>query len=183
MSEKLEKPKIRYGQALKATTRWNKSVNDIKANNIPVEKWATNAIREGHLCFMTPALLNMKGQKQFNNRVYKDYTSLRSEYQSRKHINYIGAEENKIECRKLISDYCESGRLAKVSQENRHLYTISPMNCIETKPRKFSLITHSLINSCYRKKDMNFLDVLKHGDVLHEIDEFRTEDLHEQELK
>ena len=183
MSEQPKKPKIKYGQALKATARWEKSVSDIKAHNIPVEKWTVNAIRDEHLCFMIPTLLNMKGQKQFNNRVYKDYKSLRAEYQSRKNINYAGAEENKTECRKLIADYCESGRLVKVSQQDRHLYTISPMNCIETKKNKFSLITHSLINSCYRKKDMNLLDITKHGEVLHEIDEFRTEDLHKQGLK
>ena len=172
------KPPIKYGQALKATDRWNKSVNDIKVNNIPVEKWAKNAIRDGELCFMIPEILNMKGQKTFNNRTYQDYKALRSEFSNRKNINYIGAQENKMECRGLIKDYCDSKRLVKVSSEDRHLYTISPMNCLETKPGKFSLITHSLINSCYRKKDMNLLDITKIGETLNEIDEFRTEDLH-----
>ena len=178
----MEKPKIKYGQALKATTRWEASADTIKASNIPVEKWASTAIREGHLCFMIPELVNLKGQKQFNNRTYRDYQALKSEYQQKKHINYKGAEDNKKQCRLLISEYCESGRLVKVAQRDRHLYTISPMNCIETKKGKYSLITHSLINSCYRKKDMNMLDITRNGEALHEIDEFRTEDLHFPEL-
>ena len=146
--------------------------------NIPVERWATDAIRDGEICFMIKEVLNMKGPKKFNNRTHQDYSALRLEYQQRKHINYIGTETNKPQCRRLIGEYVESRRLAKVSHEDRHLYTISPLNCIETKPGKFSLITHSLINSCYRKKDMNLLDITRNGETLHEIDEFRTEDLH-----
>ena len=180
MSNSGEKAPIRYGRALKNTRRWQDSINYIKSHNLPVEKWAEDAVEKGELCFMIGQICNNKNrQVKFHNRTYSSYRELTEEFRNRNEsINYSGTVENKKVCQKMIQDYVDAGIIKIIPEKEAKFYTISPLNCLQTKENKFSLITHTLINSRYKKTKIDLLDVCLRGETLNEIDSFRTEDLH-----
>ena len=182
MSTQKEEPPIRYGRALKNKEKWRESINYIKSHNLPVEKWAEEAVEKGELCFMIPKICNNKNRNvKFHNRHYSGYRELTEEFRNRREtINYSGTVENRKVCIKMIQNYVEAGILKIIPENEAKYYTISPLNCLQTKENKFSLITHTLINSRYKKTKINLLDVCLRGETLHEIESFRTEDLHKQ---
>ena len=48
---------------------------------------------------------------------------------------------------------------------------------LETREGKFSIVLHTLINSLYRKMDIQMMDVVHRGEILREAEKLRTEDL------
>ena len=171
---------IRYGRALRNKEKWKESIRFIKSNNLPVDSWAEEAVEKGELCFMIPKICNNKNRSvKFHNRVYSHYSELTEEFRNiNESINYSGTVENRAVCIKMIQKYVDAGILKIIPEHESKFYTISPLNCLQTKENKFSLITHTLINSRYKKTKINLLDVCLRGETLHEIESFRTEDLH-----
>ena len=171
---------VRYGRALRNKEKWRESIRYIKSHNLPVEKWAEEAVENGEVCFMINQICNQKNRTvKFHNRTYRNYEDLTEEFKNRRDsINYSGTVENRKVCIKMIENYVNAGILKVIPEEEAKHYTISPLNCLQTKENKFSLITHTLINSCYKKTKINLLDVCLRGETLHEIESFRTEDLH-----
>ena len=180
--QKTDGAPIRYGRALRNKEKWKESIRYIKSHNLPVERWAEEAVEKGELCFMIDMICNKKNRNvKFHNRVYRDYGELTEEFRNRREsINYSGTVENREICVKMIQNYVEAGILKVIPEDEAKHYTISPLNCLQTKENKYSLITHTLINSRYKKTKINLLDVCLRGETLHEIESFRTEDLHSQ---
>ena len=69
------------------------------------------------------------------------------------------------------------GIVKYVPEEEAENIILNPLNLLETREGKFSIVLHTLVNSLYRKMDIQLMDVVHRGEILREAEKLRTEDL------
>ena len=167
------------GRALKKREKWLEVVEIVKSNKLPIKSFAMEAIENGELdIFHRSVKRRNTGKVRFNNKDYENQEALVAEYKAKPDCNYLGAKDHVEVCRKMIKEYTEK-KICREVTENWELekVTINPINVMETKKDKFSLICHTLCNAEYSKPRVELLDITDRGQVIKDMSEFRTEDL------
>ena len=77
----------------------------------------------------------------------------------------------------MMDNYIELGIVKYLPEEECENAILNPLNLLETREGKFSIVLHTLINSLYRKMDIKMMDVVHRGPILREATKLRTEDL------
>ena len=167
------------GQALRKKVKWMEVVELLKSNKLPIKSFAMEAIQEGEMNTYHSSVRRKNSRKvTFNNKTYENQEALVAEYKVKSDCNYLGAKEKLEICRNMIKEYTEK----KICREIVDTWeiekvTINPINIMETKTNKFSLICHTLCNAEYSKPRVELLDITERGQVIKNMAQFRTEDL------
>lgn len=166
------------GRALNNTAAWLEVKQVIKNKKIPIQDFAQEAIRTGELNIFHPKVYRKHTRHiVFNNKRYVSQQQLIDEFRTKKNCNYKGESEYREVCREMVKEY---EKLKIVRQpENWELpnVIINPINIMMTKPGKYSLICHTLINTHYASPAIELMDITERGHVLKTMDSFRTEDM------
>lgn len=165
------------GLALDKFEVWNEALQRRKQRHVLTHKSTERSIQTQRLNFRDPEVYDAKKiNVEFNGKAYK-YKNLIEEYRNSKHPNYSGTVKYAEQYHALIKEYKQSKILRKAEDFELPNVIINPMNVIQVKPGKFSLIVHSLDNSRYKKPDCQLMNILHRGNALVEAEEYRTEDL------
>ena len=173
-------PEFYAGNALENSELWLEDLNFLKTQQFVIPNFAWRAVEsksinllENEYCWRT------KRNISFNNKRYRQFDDLVNEYRCKKEsdINYSGCKKNEEQFHKIMAEYLELGIIKYATPEQEKIAIINPLNCEETRPQKFSIILHTLINSLYRKMPIQLMDVCHRGNILKDIKKLRSEDL------
>jgi len=168
------------GNALENRELWLKDLNFLKSQQFIIPDFAWRAVEtqsinllENEYCWRT------KRNISFNNKQYRNFDDLVEEYRrkSESEINYAGCQKNQEQFHKIMNKYLELGIIKYATPEEEKTVIINPLNCEETRPGKYSIILHTLINSMYRKMSISLMDVCHRGNILKDLEKLRSEDL------
>ena len=169
------------GNALVNQALWLEDFHYLKNQQIPVPKFAWNAANNQSISLLEPEYCwaNKRGIS-FNNKKYGSFDQLVNEYKckSESDLNYKGCVENKQIFEKMMEEYISIGIVKYATEEEEKTVILNPLNLLETREGKYSIVLHTLVNSLYRKMDIQMMDVVHRGAILREAEKLRTEDLH-----
>lgn len=166
------------GRALRNKELWLQDVNILKLHHYPVPSFAESIIRKGLVSLTHSHVYNRARRKvSFNNEDFDCVESLETKYRCKEDPNYQGARNQEEILRKMVTDYEKSGILREGRSHELSKIVINPVNILETKKGKWSLICHSLHNSKYKESKIELFDPTKESHILKKIEEFRCEDL------
>ena len=137
------------GQALANQELWLEDLKFLKRQNFNVPKFAWQAIETQSVNLLSEEYCwKTKRNIQFNNKKFRSFDDLVQEYKCKTEsaINYSGCEENKEQFDKMMNEYLDLGIIEFAKPEQQETIIINPLNCLQTKPNKFSIILHTLIN-------------------------------------
>ena len=173
-------PNFSPGNALSNQTLWLEDFRYLQQQQIPIPKFAWNAVNNQSINLLEPEYCwaNKRGI-QFNNKKYQNFDQLVDEYKckSESDLNYKGCAEKKEIFEEMMDSYIELGIVKYLSEEESKKAILNPLNLLETREGKYSIVLHTLINSLYRKMDIQMMDVVHRGAILREAKKLRTEDL------
>lgn len=168
------------GNAFENQQLWLEDLKYLKHQQIPVPKFAWNSVNNQSISLLEPEYCwaNKRGVS-FNNKKYGNFDQLVSEYKCKSEIelNYKGCVENKTIFENMMNNYIELGIVKYLPEEECENVILNPLNLLETREGKFSIVLHTLINSLYRKMDIKMMDVVHRGPILREATKLRKEDL------
>ena len=176
----MSKPTFKPGNALSNKQLWLEDFHYLKFQQIPIPKFAWNAVNNQSINLLEPEYCwaNKRGVN-FNNKKYASFDHLVNEYKckSESDLNYKGCVEHKKIFEELMDSYIELGIVKYATEEESEKVILNPLNLLETREKKYSIVLHTLINSLYRKMDIQMMDVVHRGPILREANKLRTEDL------
>ena len=176
----MSNPTFKPGNALCNKALWLEDFHYLKNQQIPVPKFAWNSVNNQAVSLLEPEYCwsNKRGIS-FNNKKYGNFDQLVEEYRckSESDLNYKGSRENKEKFEEMMESYLSMGIIKYVPEEESKKIVLNPLNLLETREGKFSIVLHTLVNSLYRKLDIQMMDVVNRGAILREAEKLRTEDL------
>ena len=168
------------GNALSNRALWLEDLKFLKRQNFNIPRFAWRAVESQSVDLLENEYFwRSKRNIQFNNKKYRSFDDLVAEYRCKKEsaLNYSGCVDNKEKFDEMMQKYLEIGIIKFATPEQEKTVIINPLNCLETKTNKFSIILHTLINSMYRKMPIQLMDVCHRGNILKDITKLRSEDL------
>jgi len=172
--------KFTPGLALSNQALWLEDLHFLKNQQIPIPKFAWNSINNQAINLLEPEYCwaNKRGI-QFNNKKFGNFDQLVNEYKckSEENLNYKGCVQHKQIFEEMMESYIEAGIVKYATEEETEHVVLNPLNLLETREGKFSIVLHTLINSLYRKMDIQMMDVVHRGAILRDAKKLRSEDL------
>lgn len=172
--------KFTPGLALSNQALWLEDLHFLKNQQIPIPKFAWNSVNNQAINLLEPEYCwaNKRGI-QFNNKKFGNFDQLVNEYKckSEEDLNYKGCVQHKQIFEEMMESYIEAGIVKYATEEETKHVVLNPLNLLETREGKFSIVLHTLINSLYRKMDIQMMDVVHRGAILRDAKKLRSEDL------
>ena len=168
------------GNALSNKELWLEDLKFLKNQNFNIPSFVWKAVENQAIDLLEKEYFwKTKRNIEFNNKKYRSFDDLVAEYRSKSEeaINYNGCKQNKKQLDETMEKYLKLGIIKFATPEQEKIAVINPLNCLETRPGKFSVILHTLINSMYRKMQLQLMDVCQRGNILKDIKKLRSEDL------
>ena len=165
------------GQALANKSMLEAALRRLENKNVLIENFVYEAVEEGKINTRHPDVyLKNKEMVVWNNRKMR-FSDLQKHMNNSDNPNYEGTREFPEIYKELVEKYLKLKCFRVCKKEEEHLVQINPMNVIQTREDKFSLIIHSIDNCKYKKPACTLLNVLERGNQFMETDYLMCEDL------
>ena len=157
---------------------WKAAFERLRSNNVEIKPFAERIVETMSLDFQDKHVYNAKRERvTFNNKSYSKNQQLRDEYNSMESPFYGGVKKYPKEFEKITKTYFKVGILRWAKKHELEHIQINPYNIVETKPNKFSMIIHPILNARYSKPEFSLVNILDRGDQLVQADHFMVFDL------
>lgn len=166
------------GVALENRREWLRVFDRLEHKHVLINPASKRAVDKQAICIFDPEIYAKNREiVTFNNQKYRKFSHLAQKYNDCKNPNYNGCVEFEREFDNLIEDYFKKAIIRWATPEEIPLVQINPLNIIQTKENKFSLIIHSVHNARYSKPECNLMNILNRGQQLLDAENYSVEDM------